>query len=188
MGFNPFSGRSLIGLGTLGLSEVVGEDTMSKVPGLNAIGGYQSDSEKALLAKQQQMADDLKKRQADNERQRMNALGQQLLAFNPRNQMMAQVFGPEAAFTPQQMGQMAADPGAKTQDDYHRAWEESMHGGPVDPHTRSRRQPMQGFTAEDLQRMQEDQRRQAMVQQSMTPLGPGPAPLRQVAPQPGRRY
>lgn len=178
MGFNPFSGRSLIGLGTMGLSELVGEDTMSKVPVLNALGGYEPDSQKALRAKQEQMAAELKKRQQQNEQARLNALGQSMLAFNPQNQLMAQMYGPDAAFTPQQFAQMAADPMAASPEAFSAAHAESMRTG----------QPMKGFDKEQLDRMEADRRRRAMIEQNMKPPGPGPAPIKMTAPQAARKF
>jgi hypothetical protein len=168
MGFNPFSGRSLIGLGTLGLSEAVGEDTMSKVPVLNALGGYQADSQKALEKKQQEMAEAMKKRQRHNEQMRLNALGQKMLAFNPQNQLMAQMFGPEAAFTPQQFAQMAADPAAA---------ERAANWGKGTDEERENQ----------VKDRDAEARRQAMIQQNMQPVPQGPAPFQQRAPQAARR-
>lgn len=163
MGFNPFSGRSLIGIGTLGLSEVLGEDTMSKVPVLNSLGGYQPDSQKALIKKQKELAAEAKKRAEMNQKARMNALGQSMLAFNPQNQMMAQMFGPQAAFSPQQMSQMAQDP-------------------------RLAGLPWGTGTDEQRQAQVQDKARRQRIESQMQPLGPGPAPLRMPPPQPGRRY
>jgi len=178
MGWNPFSGRSLIGVATLGGSELLGENTMSKIPGLNAIGGYQPDSQKALIKKQEELAKDAELQKKKNAQMRMQALGQSMLAFNPQNQMMAQMYGPQAAFSPQQMAQMSADPGAMSQADYDRAYQESARTG----------KRLQGVTEADKKRMQDNQRRMAMVQQQTTPLGPGPAPLKLPAPAPARRY
>src|SRR5215216_6449212 len=122
MGFNPVSGRGLVTIGTLGGSELLGEDTMSKIPGLNAIGGYQPDSQKALIKKQEELAKDAELQKKRNQQARMQALGQSMLAFNPQNQMMAQMYGPQAAFSPQQMAQMAGDPGAKPLEEATQAW------------------------------------------------------------------
>lgn len=166
MGFNPFSGRGLVTIATGGLSEVIGEDTMSRVPVLNAIGGYESDAQKALIKTQQEMAADAKKRQEQNAQARMNALGQSLLAFNPQNQMLAQMFGPQAAFSPQQFAQMAADPRPQ------QPW-----GTGTDQERR-----------DQVLRKQEEERRQRMLAQGMQPLGPGPAPLRLPPPQAARKY
>lgn len=169
MGFNPFSGRSLIGLATLGGSEALGENTMSKIPVLNSLGGYESDSQKALQKKQQQMAEEAKKKQQENARARMQALGQSMLAFNPQNQMMAQMFGPQAAFSPDQFAQMAAAPNGG----YQGTWG-------------------QGSEADQIQQVKDkeaEQKRQQMIRQQMQPVGPGPAPLApRAAPQGARRF
>lgn len=189
MGFNPFSGRSLVGLATLGGSELLGENTMSKIPVLNALGGFEPDSQKALVKKQEQLAAEAKKRAAQNAQARMNALGQSMLAFNPQNQMMAQMFGPQAAFSPQQMAQMAQDPGARSRADFEAAQHQAMMNGPIDPKTRQRTGgPMQGWTGDDLRRMEDNERRMAQVQRQTTPLGPGPAPLRLPGAAPARRF
>lgn len=177
MGFNPFSGRGLVTIGTLGGSELLGEDTMSKIPGLNAIGGYESDSQKALIKKQEELAKDAELQKKRNQQMRMQALGQSMLAFNPQNQMMAQMYGPQAAFSPQQMAQMSADPGAMSQADYDRAYQESLRTGKV-----------MGVSADDKKRMEDNQRRMAQVQTQTTPLGPGPAPLKMPPPAAARRY
>ena len=178
MGFN--FGRGLVGLGTLGLSELVGEDAMSKMPILGPLGGYQSDEQKALLAKQKQMAEEAEKRRAQAQQERMNALGQQMLAFNPQNQLMAQMFGPGAAFTPDQFAQMTKDPGARSRAEYEQARAAAM-ANPQDHR-------IAGWTADDLKRMQENERRQAMVRQQMTPPGQGPQPFAMTPPMPGRKY
>lgn len=154
------------------------ENTRSKIPLVGGLTGAQSDAEKALIAKQKQMAEDAARQKRANEQARMNALGQQMLAFNPRNQVMAQMFGPDAAFTPQQMGQMVADPGAKSQADYHQAWLESMRTG----------KPMQGMNADDMARMEADRRRQAMVAGNMAPLPQAARPLDPRTPQAARRF
>lgn len=181
MGFNPFSGRGLAALGTLGLSEVVGEDTRSKIPLIGPLSGARSDATKNLMATQQRLAEETRKQQERNAQMRMNALGQQMMAFNPQNQAMAQMFGPEAAFNPQQFAQMANDPGARTPEQYSAAHKQAMAQG-------GGRQRMDGWTAADLQRMQENERRKKMVEQNMQPLGPGPAPMQMTAPQAGRRF
>lgn len=178
--------NSVRDIGSVGLAPLTGgtslfgasENTRSKIPLVGGLTGAQSDAEKALIAKQKQMAEDAERQKRANEQARMNELAQQVMAFNPRNQVMAQMFGPDAAFTPQQMGQMVADPGAKSQADYHDAWQQSMASG----------KPMQGMTADDMARMQANQRRQQMVQGNMQPLPRAAQPLQQRAPQPGRRY
>lgn len=159
------------------VNPILGEDTVARLPIVSGLLGAESDAQKALQKKQQDLAEDAEKRAKLNQQMRMQALGQSLLAFNPQNQMMAQMFGPQAAFTPQQMAQMSADPGAMGRDQYQQAWQQSLLSG----------QPM-GMTADDKQRMEDNERRMNQVRQQTTPLGPGPAPLRMPPPAPGRRY
>ena len=191
MGFNPFSGRGLAALGTLGLSEVIGEDTRSKIPLIGPLSGARSDATKQLMATQQRLAEETRKQAERNQQMRMNALGQQMMAFNPQNQAVAQMFGPEAAFNPQQFAQMANDPGARSMADFQAAQQQAAptFNSPIDPNTRTRQgQVMQGWSAQDLQRMQENERRKKMVEQNMTPLGPGPAPMQMPSAAPARRF
>jgi hypothetical protein len=159
------------------VNPILGEDTVARLPIVNGLLGAQPDSQKALLKKQEQLAAEAKKRAQQNAQMRMQALGQSMLAFNPQNQMMAQMFGPQAAFSPQQMAQMSSDPGAMGRDQYHKEWEKSLMSG----------QPM-GVSADEIRRMEENERRMKQVRQQTTPLGPGPAPLRMPPPQAGRRY
>jgi hypothetical protein len=140
-----------------------------------------NSAEEALKKKQAQMAEEAKRRQAEMQRMRMNALGQQMLAFNPQNQMMAQMFGPEAAFSPQQFAQMAADPGARSREEF-----DAAHAKAMEQPWQDRR--MEGWTAADKKRMEEDEKRRRMISEQMTPLGPGPAPLRLPPAQAARRY
>ncbi len=152
------------GMSLVGMSE----NTRSKIPLLGGLTGAKSDAEKALIKKQQQMAEEAKRRQAMNEQSRMNAVSQQMLAFGPRNQMMAQMFGPDAAFTPQQFAQMAGNP----QGAYKGEWG-------------------QGTDAERIQQVKDseaEKRRQQMILQGIQQPGPAAAPLQQVRPQAGRRY
>lgn len=160
-----------------GMSLGVGEDELARIPVVGGLLGAQSDEQKALLKKQQQMADELKRRAQQNQQARMNALGQQMLAFNPQNQLMAQMFGPDAAFTPDQFAQMVADPMANQQA-AHEAWQRSLASG----------KSMTPEEQEQYQRAQADLQRQAQVRQNMQPVGPGPAPLKLPAPAPARRF
>lgn len=140
------------------------------------------DAAKRLQKKQAEMAEEAKRRQAEAAQQRMQALGQQMLAFNPQNQMMAQMFGPEAAFSPQQMAQMSNDPGARSQADYEEARKRAFANGP------DQRMSSQGWSPEEIRRMEANERRKKMVESQTTPLGPGPAPLRLPPPQAARRF
>lgn len=166
---------------------ILGTDTTSRIPGLNALTGAKSDATKALLKKQEQMAAETKAQQEKNARMRLQALGQSMLAFNPQNQMMAQMFGPQAAFTPQQFAAMTNDPGARSAADFTAARQQALaRQSPDGRNAPSRHMP--DFTAADLQRMQENERRKAAVAQQMTPIGPGPAALNMPAPAAPRRY
>jgi len=168
MGFNPFSAKGLGLLGPIGmgLSAVVGEDTMSKVPLLGPLLGAQGDATKQLAETQKRLAEETAKQRERNAQMRMNALGQQMLAFNPYNQAVAQMFGPEAAFNPQQMQQMAADPRPQQQ------W-----GTGTDQERK-----------DQVLRRQQEQQRQAMLQQGLRPLPQQPQPISLPMPQQGRRY
>jgi hypothetical protein len=163
-------------VGSIGLAPLTGgmslfgasEDTRSKIPLVGGLTGAQSDAEKKLLKKQEEMAKEAAKQRRRNEQARLNSIGQSMLAFNPRNQVMAQMFGPEAAFTPDQFAKMAADPNAA---------ERSANWG-------------KGTEEERIyqaQAKQAEQRRQAMIRQNMQQPGPAAAPLQQRTPQASRR-
>jgi hypothetical protein len=145
------------------INPILGEDTVARLPVVNGLLGAESDSQKALIKKQEQLAEETKKRAKQNAQARMNALGQSMLAFNPQNQMMAQMFGPQAAFSPQQFAQMAQDP--------------SVAGVPWG----------QGTEEQNIAQVKDKQRR-AMIERQMQPLGPGPAPLKLPPAAAARRY
>lgn len=76
-----------------------------------ALGLFGGDSdEKALIAKQKQLAAEAQRRREELQRSHMRSLNQQMMAAGPRNQVMAQMFGPEAAFSGKQMADMTANP------------------------------------------------------------------------------
>ncbi len=165
---NPLGTLAKIGLAPVsgGLSLGVGEDTMARVPLLGPLTGSKTDAQKQLLEKQEKMAKEAEKRAKQMEQARMNALAQKVLAFNPQNQLMSQMFGPDAAFTPQQMAQMVQNP-----------------------------MPQQPWgTGTDAERIQQvkdrdaEKRRQEMVTGAFQPPSPGPAPMRMPTPQAPRRY
>jgi hypothetical protein len=171
-----------------GLTRIAGEDTLAKIPVLGAITGSKSDEQKALLKKQEELAKDAELQKKRNQQMRMQALGQSMLAFNPQNQMMAQMYGPQAAFNPQQMAQMAGDPGAQPIGDAEQAWLAAQNSGPIDPKTRQRAGNIPPEVQANLERARENERRRKMIEQQTTPLGPGPTPLKLPTPQAGRRY
>ncbi len=187
MGWNPFSGRGLVDIATFGQSRLIPEDTLAKIPGVNSLTGAKSDADKALLAKQEQLAQEARRQQERNAQARMQALGQSMLAFNPRNQAMAAMYGPEAAFTPDQFAQMANDPNAKPTDQAQQAWLAASKG-PLNQDLTGRA-PIPQQIQSDLEAAYANDRRKKQIAGQMTPVGPGPAPLgpRQ-APQQSRRF
>lgn len=168
--------NSLRDIGAVGLAPFTGgsslfaasENTRSRIPLVGGLTGAQSDAEKQLLKKQEEMAKEAAKQRRRNEQARLNSLGQSMLAFNPRNQVMAQMFGPDAAFTPQQFAQMAADPNAP---------ERAANWGKGTDEERQYQ-----VQARDAER-----KRQAMIMNGMQQPGPGADPLQQRTPQAARR-
>jgi hypothetical protein len=142
-----------------------------------ALGG-KTKEEKALIAKQEQIAREAKVRQGQQQDARMNQLGQQLLAFNPSNQLMAQMYGPGAAFQPEQMAAMAQ--GQKPA--YDEKW--SNYKG-TDP-------KVQKDIEEYIRRKKEydaaEASRHDMLMGGIQRPGPGPTPIQMSAPQAARRY
>ena len=143
-----------------------------------ALGG-RTKEEKALVAKQEQLAREAQIRQGQQQDARMNQLGQQLLAFNPTNQRLAQMFGPSSAFTPDQMaGMVQGTPPPALPDnlvDYRG----------VDPAERAK-------VDEWIRRKKEfdaaEANRRNVMLSGTTPVGPGPAPIQMGAPQAARRF
>lgn len=137
------------------------EDFRSRIPVVNSLTGAESNEQKTLVKKQQQLAEEARKRRLQMQDAHMNALGQSMLAFAPRNQMMAQMFGPEAAFKPEQFAAMSKNP----------------------------IRPQGGESPERIAEFRrEEARRRAMIERGMGPVGPGPAPIRLPQPAPARRY
>lgn len=145
---------------------------------INQMNQGKTKEEKALIAKQQQMADEAKVRQGQQQDARMNALGQQMLAFNPSNQMMAQMFGPQAAFSPDQAAQMVQ--GQAPADD------------PAIMNYTGTDQAILKQKREMIRRKNEyaaaEAQRHDMMMNGMQPLGAGPAPIQMSAPQAARKY
>ena len=184
---------------------ILGEDATASLPILGPLAGAKTDEYKALIKKQEQMAREAAARRQQQHQQGLNSLSQGLAAFGPRNQMMAQMFGPDAAFTPQQISAMGADPAGPP-----KPWEVdiSSKGQRIDTlmgATPEQVGPMsvsvEGYTGTDpkvqaevekyLAQLKEynaqEARRRQMIERSVGPVGPGPAPIRMPAPQRGRR-
>jgi hypothetical protein len=145
---------------------------------IQAATGGRTKEESALLEKQQQLAQEAKVRQGQQQDARMNSLGQQLLAFNPRNQMMSQMFGPGAAFTPEQMAQMVQ--GSPPPNDPYLA----TYAGD-DQATLQQKREMQ---RRQVEYQQAEQGRRDMMMGGFQQPGAGPAPMQMPAPQAARKY
>lgn len=134
--------------------------------------------QKQLMELQRQLALQAQQRQGQIQDERMNQLGQQVLAFNPRNQMLAQMYGPQAAFTPEQMATMV------------QGQEPSM-----DPNILNYAGNDQGILRQKQEMIRrhnewlkaESQRRDMVMNNFQAP-GAGPAPINMPAPQAARRF
>ncbi len=146
---------------------------------IDALAGGRTKEEQALVAKQKQMAQEAEARRAQVQESRMNALGQQLLAFNPTNQMMARMFGPDAAFQPEEMAAMVQNPIPPPQ----LPPEASLPNG--DPRKTA---ALQKYLQDKQRYEQGNQQRTDQMTNGMRPVGPGPAPLQQRTPQAARKY
>lgn len=151
---------------------------------IDEIWGGNTKEQDALVAKQRQMAKEAEEHRREAQESRMNALGQQLLAMNPSNQMMARMFGPDAAFQPEQMAAMTQNP---------------MPPPAMPPelkalegkNTKNTPQQAAAFRKyqQELQQYEEGNRRRSeQMMNGITPPGPGPAPLQPRTPQPARKY
>jgi hypothetical protein len=196
----------------LPIKSILGEDTTAKLPVLGSLTGSRTDEYKALIKKQEQMAREAAAQRKAQHQQGLQSLGQSLAAFGPRNQMMAQMFGPEAAFTPQQIGAMSADPAGPPKPPMVKPGGEG--GGGFNPGQMladaaglgagpegDGRVSVAGYTGTDptIQKevekylrelaewKEQEARRRQMVEQSIGPRGPGPAPIKMPRPMAGRR-
>lgn len=151
---------------------------------IDAIAGGRTKEESALLHKQEQLAKEAKARIAQVQESRMNALGQQLLAMNPRNKMMAQMYGPGAAFQPQEFAAMTQNPMPAPE----MPAELKALMGKTTKNTPEQDAAFAAFAQQKLQYEQGNQQRNDQMMNGMAPPGPGPAPLQQRTPQPARRY
>lgn len=150
---------------------VLGAASLTTQVGGMIYNQIRTKAEKDLIKKQEEIAAAADARRAQVQQEGMNRLGQTMLAMNPMNQTMADMFGPSAAYSPDQMAAMVADPGAVS-------WEEAQAlGSATDPESQAK-----------VQRALADKKRQDMVRANTTPLGPGPAPLQQRTPQAARRF
>lgn len=140
--------------------------------------------EQRLIAKQQQLAQEAKARIGQNQEAAMNALGQQLLAFNPRNQMMAKIYGPDAAFAPTDFAKMVQNPIPPPQ----MPPELQALAGKTTKNTPEQDAAFRAY-AEQLRQYDEGNRRRSeQMMSGIAPVGPGPSPLDPRTPQAARKY
>lgn len=151
---------------------------------INELTGGRTKEEKALLAKQAQMAKEAEAHRYQVQESRMNALGQQLLAYNPRNQMMAQMFGPGAAFAPTDFAQMVQNPMPPPE----LPPELAALQGKNTKNTPQQDAAFRAFAERKKQYEQGNQARSDQMMNGMAPPGPGPAPLQSRTPQAARKY
>jgi hypothetical protein len=142
-----------------------------------ALGG-KTKEDKALLAKQKQLAAEAQVRQGQAQDARMNKLGQQLLAFNPYNQLMAQMYGPQAAFSPEQAAQMVQGQAPN--------WDLELYNyqGNDQEKLKAKREMIRRKNEYD----QAESSRRDMMMNNVQQPGPGPAPIQMSAPQAARKY
>lgn len=194
----------------------VQQGVSSILGGLPIIGGFfggQSDAEKALVRKQEQMAAEVRRRQQQQALQapQLQGTAQSMLAFNPLNQAMARMYGAESAFTPAQLAKMVQNPNAFPGID---EWQRQQPGGgvggqekmnamlrgdrtPPQPQSLTNYQgndpKIQAQVEEYLRQKQmyeeAERRRRETIMGGFQEPGPGPAPLGpRLAPAPGRRF
>lgn len=187
-----------------------GENFLAKLPLVGGLTGAETQADYDLIRKQKQLAEDAARRQKTMEQARMNATRQRIGAFAPRNAVMGQMFGPEAAFTGAQMADMTANPmpaevdptleAAKkrnehvlTQDQYLARYVKNFDKGPgnYDPMEAKMRRDeyarLHGYTSrQDEAARAEQQRRGKLDQQFAAP--PPPDPFRRVQAAPARKY
>lgn len=173
-------GAAASGSSWLTPGNVIGGIGLAGTLGLGIYDQMDQESEKQLIAKQEQLGREAEQRRVEQRSTDMNALGQRMLAFNPQNQLMAEMFGPGAAFTPEQFAGMVADPAGAPQPD-----PSLVNYQGTDP---GKRAEVDAYIAQKQRfEEQEAQRRQAMLSGIQQP-GPGPAPLRPITPQAARRF
>jgi hypothetical protein len=180
-----------------------GEGILAKVPVLGPLLGAETEEQKELVRQQKRMAEDAKRRAELAGPARLQAMNQQVMAFAPRNKLMAEMFGPDAAFTGKQIGDMTANPMGAPQGDPQTAklaqqlkkyglksYEDVLA---FNKQTNSRLTDSQGFMKAmqlmDQQRTAEEaeKKRRAGLDAAFA-TGPGPAPIAPTQAAPVRRY
>lgn len=166
--------------GAMGFAKNIG------LPALEMLGplaiqqmtGGRTKEQKQLVEAQQQMALEAQKRQGQVQDQRMNMLAQQVLAFNPRNQQLAQMVGPQAAFSPEQAAQMVQGPAPP---------EDPFLANYAGNDQNILKQKQEYIRRRNEYAASEAARRDMMMNNFQAP-GPGPTPINMPAPQAARRF
>jgi len=115
MNFKDLAGLGLAPL-TGGLSlGLVSEDTRAGLPVIGPLTGAKSDEQKRLEQTQQRLAAEQKQRMEQQRQVQMQNMANRMMAFAPMNNHVASRLGPQAAFSPEQMSQFAADPAGPPQ-------------------------------------------------------------------------
>lgn len=143
------------------------------------IRGGGDDERRRLQEKQEQIAREAQLRRQEQQQARMDALGNRMLAFDPFNQHMARMFGPEAAFQPEQLAALVENPNKPQLDP-----ELMGYRGTDD---KKERQINDYMAARDKYNAAEEARRNKVMGGIQRP-GPGPAPIQPRTPLPARRY
>lgn len=170
-GLTPWE-KAGIQLGTTGLG--VGADLL-----INAATSKPTKEEKALLATQQQLAQDAARRQFEVQQQAADNQAQRLVAMAPYNQLTAQMVGPQAAFNQQQMLSMTPTPPQPTIDP------SLLNYTGTDPKMQAQ---VQQYLDELNQWQTANAARQQMVQSAFSQPMQGPAPIRKTQVLPAKKY
>ncbi len=143
------------------------------------IRGGGDDERRKLREKQEQIARETELRRQQQQQARMDAIGARVSAFNPHNQLLASMFGPQAAFQPEQLAGLAANP-MKPQLDP----ELQNYRGTDD----KKEQQIRDYMAAMEKYNAAEAARKERVMGSIQRPGPGPAPLQQRTPLAAKRF
>lgn len=216
---DPVSLALILGASNPGVQQGV-SNILGNIPIVGGLfgGGGESDAEKALKRKQMELAARAEQRAQQQRLQapQLQGSAQQLLAFDPMNQAMARMYGPESAFTPSQLAKMVQNPqGMPGIDD----WAKQQGFAPTKQQGQAQvnaiahndqkaydnasgDQTLVNYTGTDPEvqkRIEEylrqkrlfdeaEQRRKDTIMSGFREPGPGPEPLQMGAPAPARRF
>jgi hypothetical protein len=190
-----------------GGASLLPEDTRSDIPIIGPLTGAKSDEQKALEATQRRLAEEQKQRMEQQKQAHLQNMANRLMAFAPMNNHLASRLGPQAAFTPQQMSQLAADPSggpqapadvqrwlALSDEERHHIRQASQRGQKTIVDNSGFHWQNQNIADLDARgaafhkAQQPEQARQSMVEAAFSGMPAGPQPIPISAPAPPRRY